>query len=183
MTADDDALIQKNTRILQIIAAALILGIVSFLGLVLFLRGTQQNAPAQEGQTLLSLMAAVMLLVNAPLAVFLPRTIAANAVRRIGPGNVGTSANVPFGADPNPACLSTLFKLLAIRQTSTIIGLALLEGAGFFGTLAYLLEGQMLALAVVAAVLLLMILSFPTEGRVRAWLQRQEDFLQENEPR
>ncbi|HEX3871020.1 MAG TPA: hypothetical protein VHV77_11320, partial [Pirellulales bacterium] len=70
-------------------------------------------------------------------------------------------------------------KLLAVRQVSTIISMALLEGSAFFGCAAYMLESQPWALGVVAAALLLMLVHFPTEGRLRTWLQWQTEELEE----
>jgi hypothetical protein len=70
-------------------------------------------------------------------------------------------------------------KLLAVRQTSMIVGLALLEGAAFFACIAYLLEGQLWVLAIILTAMVLMMVSFPTEGRVQSWLAWQADQLDE----
>jgi hypothetical protein len=60
-----------------------------------------------------------------------------------------------------------------------MIGLALLEGAAFLGCIAYLLEARPLALGVVVVAITPMLVNFPTEARVRAWLERQADQLAE----
>jgi hypothetical protein len=68
-------------------------------------------------------------------------------------------------------------KLLAVRQTTLLVSLALLEGVAFSGCIAYLLEAQPLVLGVVLVAVLLLLAYFPTEGRVRSWLERQTDQL------
>jgi hypothetical protein len=57
--------------------------------------------------------------------------------------------------------------------SATIIGLALLEGAAFFADVAYMQEGQPLALGVAGAAVMLILLRFPTESRLRGWLELQ----------
>jgi hypothetical protein len=57
--------------------------------------------------------------------------------------------------------------------------LALLNSSAFFGCIAYLLEAQPLALAVVGVTVVLMLCKFPTQERVRAWLERQAEVLSE----
>jgi hypothetical protein len=47
------------------------------------------------------------------------------------------------------------------------------------GCIAYLVEGQPVALGVVFVAVVLVILSFPAEGRVRTWLEQQTDRLAE----
>ena len=64
-------------------------------------------------------------------------------------------------------------KLLSVRQTTMIVRLALLEGAGFFCAIAYFLEGSVYALIGVGVILAIMIAVFPTEAGVRAWMERQ----------
>ena len=177
MSSPDEILPQQRLRVMQIIATALLLGVVIFLAIVLFLVLVQNNgagmAPAGN-VPMLSIVAVVLLIVQAPLALLFPAFLTRNALRQIASGAwrspAGTdSAN--FGTDAS--------KLLAARQTMMIIGLALLEGAALFGCIAYLLEAQPYTLAVVLVALLLMLVNFPTAERVRTWLERQIDQLAE----
>ncbi len=64
-----------------------------------------------------------------------------------------------------------------MRQTTLIVGLAPLEGTAFLGCIAYLIEANPLALAVVGVAVCLMLYKFPTEGRVRTWLEQQAAVL------
>jgi hypothetical protein len=63
-------------------------------------------------------------------------------------------------------------ELLPAFMTGQIVRLAMLEGAAFLNLIAYMLEGKALSLAAAAVLVLLMIAAYPTEGRVRGWLER-----------
>jgi hypothetical protein len=47
------------------------------------------------------------------------------------------------------------------------------------GCIAFLLEAQSYVLAVIGVAVVLMLLNFPTESRVLAWMERQLDQLSE----
>jgi len=164
----DDTLLRQRLRVMQLIAAALILGVLFFLGIVLFQRGAE---PPAGGVGIISLVAVLLLATNAPLAQVLPAILTRSALRRIASGTWQAPPGAAGGHDSDAA------KLLTVQQTAMLIGLALLEGVAFLGCVAYLLEGEAVALAVVGVALFLMVLNFPTEGRLRAWLQAQEDRL------
>lgn len=177
MSSPDEILPQQRLRVMQIIATALLLGMVIFLAIVLFLVLVQNNgagmAPAGN-VPMISIVAVVLLVVQAPLAFLLPAFVTRSALRQIASG----AWRSPAGADP--ADFSTdASKLLIVRQTMTILGLALLEGAALFACVAYLLEAQSFTLAAVLVALLLMLVNFPTAERVRTWLERQIDQLAE----
>lgn len=165
----EDTLLRQRLRVMQLIAAALIGGVLFFLGIVLFQRGAQ---PPAGGVGVISLVAVFLLATNAPLAQVLPGILTRSALQRIA---AGTWQSPPGAAPGNHD--SDAAKLLTVRQTATIVSLALVEAVGFLGCIAYLLEGEAVALAVVGVALLLMVMNFPTEGGLRAWLQAQEDQL------
>jgi hypothetical protein len=173
LTVDPDRdLTPGRLRVMQILAAALILGVVIFLGIVLFLVQVQNGgrglAPPQD-VPIISLVLVVFFVVQAPLSFLLPAFIVRSQLRQIAVGSWALQGRVP-----NPALFATDGgKLLAGFQSSLIIGLALLEGAAFFGCVAYLLEAQSFALAIVVVAILLMLVRFPTAGGVRSWLERQ----------
>jgi hypothetical protein len=158
---------------MQIIASALLMGVVTFLGVVLYLvlvqhQGHGMGAAGQ--QPILSFVSTGFLVVMAPLSFILPTLVDRNGVQRIARGDWRPP---PRG----PAPTTESGKLLAVLQSSQIIGMALLEGASFFGCIAYMLEGRILAVAVVLIGLVLLVSRFPTEGRVRSWLTEQSDQL------
>jgi hypothetical protein len=177
MSREDEILPQGRLRVMQIIAGALFLGVVTFLAIVLIIVSGQPNgagiAPAGS-VPIISIVAVLLLIVQVPLAFHVPAFLTRSALRRIAAG----TWQLPPGA--NAASFQTdTSKLLAVRQTSMIIGLALLEGVSFFGCIAYLMEAQPFALGVVVLAVMLMLVNSPTEGRVRAWLERQADQLAE----
>jgi hypothetical protein len=171
MTDPDDALLRPRLLVLRIIAGALLAGVTMFLAIVLYLvlvqnQGQPLNPPPPV--PILSLMAVGMLVITAPLSFVVPGFLTRSAVRRIA---AGTWRPAP-GAPP-PA--SDAQGLISVFQSVLIVGLALLEGTAFFGCIAYLWEGNALALGVVAVALLLMLWRFPTESGVRAWLAAQAE--------
>jgi hypothetical protein len=171
----DAARVRGRLLGIRVMAGALIAGVLVFLGVVVYLvHGEQQGQGAQPaaGLPVITLIAGLVFLTNLPLAILLPVLITRSAVRRIAAG----AWRGPPGADPAQS-ESDVGKLVAVWQTSTLVGYALLEGAGFFGCIAYLLEGQGAALGVAGAALGMMAGMFPTAGRLGAWLQRQSDAL------
>ncbi len=159
-----------RVRTLQIIVAALVCGVVTLAVVALIIvneRGPAGRPQGPDGWPLISIMALVMLGVNVPLSVVLPGVLLRSAVQSIaaGKGNVATG--------PASELLTTDDgRLLAARQTTQIVASALLEAAGLFAGIAYLLEGQAFALGALAAVVLLMLWQFPTREGMRLWLER-----------
>jgi hypothetical protein len=170
-----EVLTPQRLRIMQIIAGMLLMGVVVFLAIVLFIVFVQHNgqgtAPA-KALPVVSLVAGAMFAVCAPLAFIVPGIMTGSALRQI----VSGTWPIPPGGNPSEFATAGR-KLLAVRQTTMLVGLALLNGTAFLGCIAYLLEAQALALGVVAVTVVLMLCKFPTEGRVRAWLDRQGEAL------
>src|SRR5206468_1268858 len=88
------------------------------------------------------------------------------------------TGQTPHATGPS-ALADVAGQFLAVEQVTMIVGMALLEGTGFMGCIAYLQEAQPLALGVVGVVVVLMFLKFPTAQRVRARLERMADQLTE----
>jgi hypothetical protein len=170
-----DGLTPRRLLPIQIIAGTLVGGVTIFLGIVLYLVQVQHfgRDTRQPGALpVVSIVAAAVLVIQAPLSFVLPNLMTLSALRRILAGTW----------QPAPGTPLTLYatggaKLMAVRQGTLIVGLALLEGVAFLGGIAYLVEGQPLALGVVGVALVLMLGRFPTEGRVRSWLKQQADAL------
>src|ERR1051325_1414509 len=123
MNDTDDILPAGRMPTMQIIAGALIMGVVSFLGVALFLvhqqRQGQGMVPPRD-LAILSLMAVVMAVTNIPLSFIVPSLVARAAVARIG----ADSGTTPVGSPPKAAA-SVAATLLGVWQTSMIIGMAL----------------------------------------------------------
>ena len=174
MSEPEESLNSAFLRTMQIVAVALITGVLVFLGIVLYLVEVQHQGNGLGGAInvpVLSYAASGFLIVMVPLSFGLPNFVTRGAVQRIARG-------VWRPAPQGPAPTTDGGKLLVVRQTALIVGMALLEGVCFLGCIAYLLEGQMLVLVIIAIALLLMLMKFPTEGRVRTWLAEQTEELE-----
>lgn len=179
----DQVVTPGRVRTMQIIAGALLIGVVGFLGFVLYYvhvanKGKPMTAP--PNLPIVSLVAVAMFCTNAPLSFVVPSIQIRSALRQILQGKWSA-----VGSEVDPAVRTKIAmmyatagdKLMLLRQTTMIVGMALLEGSAFMGCLSYLLEGQPFVLAVVGADVFFMLCKFPTEGRVRAWLDRQAAVL------
>jgi hypothetical protein len=167
MNAFEEPPLQPQLRVMQLIAASLLLGVPLFLGIVLFLVHGQNQGfgqlPPGDLPTI-SLVAVVMAVTSVPLAFFVPGVIARGHVTQLAAG-------------PKADRREDVARLLAIRQTAMIVGMAVVEGVAFLACIAYLLEARVFVLAVVGVALGCLLAQFPTEGRVRAWLRAQREQL------
>jgi hypothetical protein len=163
-----DSLLGPRLRVLQIIAATLLAGVLTFLVVVIVLVQQRGQGLGQPGDPVVTYVALAFFVTQVGVWAFLPASLARKRVLDLA---ATTAARGP-GAAPAG-------ELLAVFQTKTIISYAMLEGVAFFGCIAYLLEGDVLALAVVAAPVLLMLLTFPTRPRVLSWLGQQQARLEE----
>lgn len=158
---------------MQIINLALVMGVVAFLGIACYMvfieRGGQGTGP-QDAPPILTLVGAAMLVPFGIMSFFLPGIMVNSSLGKIAAGTWQ-----PPDGRPNPEYDRDEVKLLIARQTGLIIGLAMLEGPAFVVTIAFLLEGRVYALPLVAVAIILLLVRFPTEGSVRVWLQEQLD--------
>jgi hypothetical protein len=160
----------RRVLTMQIIAAALVAAVVILGSVSLVMvnnNGPLGPAPAPGALPIISVVALAMLATCVPLSLIVPNTILRGAVQRIAAG----TWKAPEGVDAAQFA-SDEAKLLAARQTTMIVGNALLEGAGTIACVAYMLEGQTFALTTAAVVVLFMVFQFPTQGRIREWLER-----------
>jgi hypothetical protein len=161
-----------RVRTMQIIAGALAAGSTIVLGIAVFLVQSRQGEGVNANPDQLpvvSLVAVVMLLIQIPMAVSLPAMITSKALANLAdhapdthvaaPGQVGYG--LPVGDREY---------LLGVRQTTMIISMALVEGASFVGSIAYIVEGRLFVLTVSLVGILLILASFPTRDRVQMWL-------------
>ena len=152
---------------MRVIIAALVSGVVMFFVVVLVLRG---NQPA--GQPMIAYVAAGVALMSFAASLFVPQVMVVPVRQSIAAGNAPSEASVPEG-------VGDVGRLGALYQTRVIIAGALLEGAAFFNTIAYLLEGQMLTLLVTIALILAILSQFPTAARVENWVVNQREIIEQ----
>src|SRR5438270_12638706 len=120
MSSPDDVRLYPRLRVMQIIAGALLLGVVLFLAIVLVIVSGRPQGPAAApagGLPLVSVVAVVLLAVEAPLAFLVPGLQTRNALRQIASG----TWRLPPGASAAELSTDTA-KLLAVRQTTMLIG-------------------------------------------------------------
>lgn len=166
----DDGLLSRHLQTMQIIAVALLAGVLAFVAIGVFVKSTQNVGQvaerAQESQ-IVTLLALGTMVVCVPMSIFIPILLTNASLAQLAAGKrdvpTGTNADTP---------VPTTSKLLRIWQISMLIGLAMLEGSAFLACLAYLMEGLPIALGIAAVTVLLMLVKFPTKANVRSWLDR-----------
>ena len=141
-------------RTSQIIAGALIAGVVMF-GCVVFFRA---NGEPAESSPMLGLMGAGMAVMAVVMRFIVP-TIIVN----------GAKARLKETADAD-----LMTQLAGLYQTKLIVGMAVIEGAAFFNLIAYLMEMQFWSYGVVAFLLGVMVISFPSQGQFENWAEEMK---------
>lgn len=185
MSSPDDLLPQQHLRTMQINVAAFIAAVAAFLAIVLIIvsvRTDGKGMAPRAGLPVISLAAFAWFVLDAPLAFIFATMQTRAALRKIASGTwqPGPRNLLPWPTKTNPSDYNTdTAKLLAVRQTMTLMIFAPLEGMAFFGCIAYLVEAQDFVLGVILVPVILMLLCLPTESRVRAWLEKQTDRLAE----
>jgi hypothetical protein len=163
-------------RVLQIIAAAITLGPLAFLGYVLSMPPPGPPA-AGAGNLSLTYIACGAAAVAVIAWLVVPSLVLRSQCRQIAAGQWPPSGS---GGDSIAAPMSDAGKLCAAYTVRTIVAIALLEGAAFFAIVAYQQEREPLALG--AAILLTVMIAahLPTPGRVAAWVEGQLQQLDED---
>ncbi len=152
---------------LQIIVGSLVMGAGTF-GVVTFfmeMDAAQNNVPVVS----YTFYAFTVCIVAARL--FVPNLIVRQSRRRIANGT--WTANP--GMNPNATAVpkTDAEKVAAVYQTRTIIAAALLEGAAFFGWMAFLMERQVAAAVIAGGLTLLIALHVPLRFQVAAWIDSE----------
>jgi hypothetical protein len=156
---------QKATlRSVQIINGALVQGILVFLVVAAFIRinkGQLLGPNPWDVSDPLVIGAIAMALGLSVLAGVLTRRIA-----------VRTYQSLPADTRPgDPYDPEQRDRWLGLFQTSRIIELALIEGAAFFNTVVFLIQGNGICLALAIALMLTMLAGFPTSARLDRWIE------------
>lgn len=139
---------QTVGRTTQIVTAALIMGVLVFAGVALTIRtAPRAGLPIM---TYLGVAAAALLTV---VRFFVPAAIANQHVQACR----GLPAE------------QARERLAVAYQVRNVVTMSLLEGASFFNLVAFMLEGQWLTLGVVAVLVTLMAVAFPSQGQFESW--------------
>lgn len=164
----DDSAIQPRLRVLQMIAGALIMGVVVF-AMVAIATGNRGGGgaggsggapgPASASAATLRYVAAAVLFSGITVAFIM------NAVMR---KSVAGPPDFQQTGEREPLSIHLVFNRFF---TMTIISLALLEGPALFGAVIVLLTGDMPDLAFVAVPVVGMLALYPTQNKWRNLLQ------------
>jgi hypothetical protein len=170
--------IAVRLRTAKIITGALIAGQVVFLAVVVWLRLSGNRPPAAQLVVSLTGLAFAGVILVAFFAV--PNLVLASWRRQIARGVWPVQqASRRFPAGPSAAAPDDpALRWWDLYQTHHIIRCALLEGAGFFQLIAYLLEGQIFSLATAVALIAGIALLFPTREKVEDWIRTQKDAVE-----
>ncbi len=184
MTENNSSPVSKHLFTMQLIAGALLAGAMTILLVMAFL--VQQNGPsisidAANPLPIITRVALAFLIIQIVVSLFLPELIERSLLNRlfaVAPDQFVGGPREKFISGPR----TDEEFLLRTYLTKMIFGLALFEGASVFGSVAYLTEGQFLAVGVSLAAILGMLLRFPTRDPVEAWLRDRKQtvaFLRE----
>jgi len=158
MSNDGSRNIQQQVRMAQLIVAALIVGIVMFSGIA-FVVG-QGGEPKDE--PLVTYIAAGVGGLVAVMRYVVPGIIAKAQIQQI----------VGDRKEARPADLLPAF------IAKTILENALPEAACLFALVAFIIESQMFAFALVGVLLALIAVGFPTRDRFESWANNQLQMLE-----
>ncbi len=152
---------EAAVRGMQIIAVALMMGVLMFLGVVLVLT---QGDISGKPETL-TMMAAGFGFLMIVLHFVIPAISFRNQLRQ------AVAEGLAQKSDDERTQ-----RVVGIYQATLIVGLALLEGAAFFNLIAMMAEHCVASLGVVTLLVCLMLVKFPTRSKVSWWV---EDKLRE----
>lgn len=148
----------QQLRVMQIIAVALMMGVLMFFGVVLV--STQGDIFGQGNPGIMTMIAAgfagLMIINHLVIPALITKT-QLNKLKSEAPG--------PKDSD------STNDSLLAIYRIQLIVTLALLEGAAFFNLISVMIEHHVISLIAAIALLGLMAVRFPSRTKVSWWVQ------------
>lgn len=173
---DPEEQFAAQVRVLQIIVAAVTLGPLVYLGVVLSTAPPRKPA-AGIGEVSFTHLACGMAAVAVVAWLVVPLFAARKFRRQIAAG-----AWPPPGQSSGPlaAPLSDAAKLCALYTVRTIIAVAILEGATFFLVFAYQQQRDPSALGVAVVLMATIAAHLPTRSRVAEWIKRQLEQLEED---
>lgn len=141
---------QSVGRTAQIIAFALITGVLVFAAIAYFVaKGKPAAFP------IVSYMGVGFAVINLTMRFVVPAYLVSMQKRSLAGATEPDLTN----------------SLAGLYQTKMIIGMALLEGAAFINLVAYIVEKQIWSFGVVGALVLVMVASFPTQWKIENWVE------------
>lgn len=155
--------ISMDVRGLQVVTAALIVGVVTFSGVALTVNMGQLRTDL-EFMTLFGFGFAILC--------FLAHLVVPMVMQRVQTSQI--SPQQMHSADDETRC----GLLLPIKKSTHIITCALLEGAAFLNITVFFLEGTVFSLLAAGVMVFCIALRFPTESRIRSWMRLVSEDIQ-----
>jgi hypothetical protein len=149
---------EGSVRGMQIIAVALMSGVLFFLGIVLM--STQGDVLSFKQPEIITIIAAgfgLLMIVN---HFVIPGIIASTQLKQLISNDFTGSEEA-----------TRIDKLVGVYRIQFIIGLALLEGAAFFNLIALMIGNSGFSLCTAGVLFALMLMRFPTRDKVSFWVQ------------
>jgi hypothetical protein len=170
LSDEQERFLKKSLLTMQIIAGALIQGVIIFLIVVVFL-----PVPPNRLAVLNSYIGLGFALLAMMMSLVVPNIIMASTKKALVKGR---PIDLPqqFG---EVSSLGFLAPLAGLYQTKMIIAMALLEGAAFFNLVSYMMERQPFTLAVAGMLLLALVMNFPTRRGLEKWLAEETKSIAE----
>ncbi|MEX0727120.1 MAG: hypothetical protein WD065_12665 [Planctomycetaceae bacterium] len=171
MTPDQYAAMEPEgvSRIMQIIAAALIMSVIFFGGVVALLWEQNQPAPAAPARIVdqpMILLAIVltflMLAARFTLPAIVTNYMVAGVIKMYQTGALSGTKEF-FG------------RLMAIAQMRMILEYAMVEGICTLNLVATMMTHSFLPVGITIAMILMMVLMFPTRDKLLNWLEAQRN--------
>lgn len=152
---------------MQIIAGALASSVVVFAVVALVMR---QGEPAESAViSYVAIPFTIACLVGSPIVA---SRVARMARQSLVQGTLKPLPDVPAGS-------GDVGLLAGVYQTRLIVAASMIEGAAFLNLVAYLLEGHVWTLAAAAVLLFILLMQFPTTGRVENWVSDELESVQQ----
>jgi len=153
--------VTQGVRVLQIIVAALMLGVLTFGGVATFLAFLTEHEvpqpPAVPAPPMLAYLAAAFATVLFVVHLIVPMIVLRSSLQQVGSRS---SVEELTPVDLVPSYIA-----------STIVACALPEGAAFFNLVAVIIDRQYWSLGVAGAMLVLIAIRFPTVDGVTTWAE------------
>jgi len=152
---DAAAAIMGQLRTMRIIATALIISVVSFLGIAMLVTSGPNPGNIPTFTYIAAGFALVMLGMRAVQLKAIPRNLIQQQRQHITDSAEGRN------------------RLACIYRTRLIVGMAMCEAAAFFAIVSWIVEPHELALGIVLFLITVMVMSFPFQQRVLDWIEVQ----------
>lgn len=166
--------VENTTRISRNIVAALAGGLLLFMALQPFIDPPEK--PGEEGeadQPVVTVVMAVLGVAGIVASFIVPEINVKNELKRLAAQSLKEPAAAASGQEPEDSSSGDVRALLGLFQTKTIIGAALLEGAGFAGVVGYMIERNMPLLGVAVVAVAILLGRLPSVDSVQSWLDEQ----------